>query len=128
MAPAPAFFGNWPANLALAAETAAIDPFVAFAPAGSEAAFDGAIEPGTEFVLADGNMAAPPGILGLGICLFQAACGLLGRGYGAVALLNSDSPTLPTRSLIEAARLLAAPEARTVLGPTTAAPLRSAIL
>jgi uncharacterized protein len=111
------FLRDMSANLVLAAETAAIDAFVAFAPAGSEAAFDSVIEPGTDFVLADGSMPAPPGIVGFGTCLFQAARGLFGRDYGAVALLNSDSPTLPTRSLIEAARLLAAPGARVVLGP-----------
>jgi uncharacterized protein len=92
---------------------------VAFAPAGGEAAFDGLLEPGTGLVLADGSMAAPPGVLGLGACLLQAASTLLDRGYGPVGLLNADSPNLPTTQLIQAARLLRAPQDRIVLGPAT---------
>jgi uncharacterized protein len=111
------FLRDMTANLALAAQTAPIDPYVAFAPAGSEAAFDGLVEPGTGFVLADGSMPAPPGIAGFGTCLFQAACVLFAKGYGAVGLLNSDSPSLPTARLVEAARLLASPGERIVLGP-----------
>jgi rSAM/selenodomain-associated transferase 1 len=111
------FLRDMTANLALAAKTVAIDPHVAFAPAGSEAAFDGLVAPGTGFVLADGSMPAPPGIAGFGTCLFQAACVLFAKGYGAVGLLNSDSPSLPTARLIEAARLLASPGERVVLGP-----------
>jgi glycosyltransferase A (GT-A) superfamily protein (DUF2064 family) len=42
---------------------------------------------------------------------------LLDAGYGSVCLVNSDSPTLPTAFLIEAARVLQAPGDRMVLGP-----------
>ena len=38
-------------------------------------------------------------------------------GFGAVCLLNSDSPTLPTALLVRAARALLAPGERVVLGP-----------
>jgi uncharacterized protein len=113
------FLRDMTANIALAGRSMAIDAYVAFAPAGTEAAFDGLVEPGTGFVLADGSMPAPGGVAGLGTCLLQAVSALLDRGYGAVALLNADSPNLPTARLIEAARLLESPEDRVVLGPTS---------
>jgi uncharacterized protein len=52
-----------------------------------------------------------------GDCLFGAIEQLLGRGHAAAVVLNSDSPTLPTSLLIEAARILARPGDRAVLGP-----------
>ena len=111
------FLRDMTANIALAGRSVAIDAYVAFAPAGSEAAFDGWVEPGTGFVLADGSMPAPSGVVGLGACLLHAMSSLFARGYGAVGLLNADSPNLPTGRLIEAARLLASPEEHVVLGP-----------
>jgi glycosyltransferase A (GT-A) superfamily protein (DUF2064 family) len=54
-----------------------------------------------------------------GECLFHAAASLLDAGHGAVCLLNSDSPTLPTAYLMAAATALAAPGDRIVLGPST---------
>ena len=110
------FLRDITANLALAARNVAIDPYIAFAPAGSEAAFVPIVEPGTRFVLADGTLPAPPQIEGLGRSLHQAAHGLLDAGYGAVGLLNADSPTLPTSILEEAVRLVA--QGRVVLGPS----------
>jgi len=113
------FLRDMTANIALAGRTVAVDAYVAFAPAESEHAFDGLVEPGTGFVLADGSMPAPPGVVGLGACLSQAISSLLDRGYGAVGLLNSDSPNLPTGRLIEAARRLGSPGERVVLGPAS---------
>ncbi len=110
------FLRDMTANIALAGRSTAIDAYVAFAPAGTEAAFDGWVEPGTGLVLADGGMPAPAGVVGLGACLLQAMSSLFDRGYGAVGLLNADSPNLPTARLIEAARLLASPGERVVLG------------
>jgi rSAM/selenodomain-associated transferase 1 len=111
------FLRDMTENLALAAREAAIDPHIAFAPAGSETAFATIVAPGTQFVLADGSHPAPPGIEGLGRCLIQAASGLHQAGYEAVGLLNADSPTLPTALLVRAARLGAERENRVVLGP-----------
>jgi len=113
------FLRDMTANLASAADEAPVDPYVAFAPAGSEAAFDSIVAPGTGLVLADGSRSAPPGVIGFGTCLLQAAATLFDAGYGAVALLNSDSPTLPTALLVEAARRLLAPHDRVVLGPSS---------
>ncbi len=42
---------------------------------------------------------------------------LFATGFGAACLVNSDSPTLPTALLIQAARALLAPGERVVLGP-----------
>lgn len=105
-------------NLALAAREAAIDPHIAYAPAGSEAAFLSIVAPGTGFVLADGSHPAPAEVDGFGRCLLQAAHALHDGGYCAVGLLNSDSPTLPTALLIRAARLMAGHPNRVVLGPS----------
>lgn len=112
------FLSDMTANLALAARQAPLDCYIAFAPAGCEAAFDSIVAPGTAFVLADGSRAAPPDVAGFGLCLLQAACALFERGYGAVGLLNSDSPTLPTSLLLEAAHHLLVPCDRVVLGPS----------
>ena len=111
------FLRDMTANLALAARTVAIDPYIAFAPAGSEAAFASIVEPGTRFVLADGSLRGPPPIEGFGHCLHQAMHTLFATGYGAVALLNADSPTLATSIIEEAATLIAQAQDRVVLGP-----------
>jgi rSAM/selenodomain-associated transferase 1 len=112
------FLADITANLARAALEAPIDPFIAFAPAGSEPAFASIVAPGTGFVLADGSRAAPLGVVGLGASLLQGGSALLEQGYGAVALINADSPTLPTSVQVEAARLLLAPHDRVVIGPS----------
>ena len=54
---------------------------------------------------------------GLGHSLADAARDLLAAGYGSVCLVNSDSPTLPTAFLVDAAMALRAPDDRLVLGP-----------
>ena len=113
------FLRDMTAMLARAGRAAAIDGYIAFAPAGSEASFAPIVAPGTGTVLADGLIDAPPGVVGFGRCLLQAAQALFARGYGAVGLLNSDSPTLQAELIVEAARLLAAPGERAVLGPAT---------
>ncbi len=112
-----AFLRDVTANIALASREAAISGWVAYAPAGLERLFDGMVEPGTRLVLADGATEPAAGVRGFGLCLLHAARSLLDGGAAAVCLLNSDSPTLPTALLVEAARLLAAPGDRVVLGP-----------
>lgn len=112
-----AFLRDITANIALAARDAPVAPYVAYAPAGLEALFDGLLEPGTGLVLADGAIDATPDVQGFGLCLLHAVRALLAEGYDSVCLLNSDSPTLPTALLAEAARRLALPGDRAVLGP-----------
>jgi hypothetical protein len=113
------FLADMTGMLAAAGREAAVDGTIAFAPAGSEASFAPMVAPGTGYVLADGTIAAPAGVEGFGRCLLQAAQALFALGYGAVGLLNSDSPNLPAALIIETARLLAQPGDRAVLGPAT---------
>jgi rSAM/selenodomain-associated transferase 1 len=103
-------------NIRLAAQDADIAGYMAYAPAGLEMLFHGMLAPGTRLVLADGSMPAPNGVDGFGRCLLHATQALFDRGHTAVCVLNSDSPTLPTACLIEAARVLAEPGDRAVLG------------
>ncbi len=113
------FLKDMTRDLASAAREVALDAYIAFAPAGSEAAFGSIVEGATGFVLADGNAPAPAGVEGFGRCLLQAARSLFEIGYGAIGLLNSDSPTLPTALLVRAARLLLEIEDKVVLGAST---------
>jgi rSAM/selenodomain-associated transferase 1 len=112
------FLKDMTANLMLAAREAAIDPYIAFAPAGSETALGSVVGSGVGFVLADGNHPAAAKVEGLGRCLLQAVHALFEAGYGAVGLLNADSPTLPTYVLVEAAQRIAERHDRLVLGPS----------
>jgi rSAM/selenodomain-associated transferase 1 len=112
-----AFLRDVTENIAAAAIQAPIDGLVAYAPAGSEALFEGHLAAGTGLILADGGTPAPPAVQGFGRCLLHAVCVLLDAGYGAACVVNSDSPTLPTEVLVRAAEILAAPGDRAVLGP-----------
>jgi glycosyltransferase A (GT-A) superfamily protein (DUF2064 family) len=112
-----AFLRDITENLALAAREAAIDAFVAYAPAGDAHLFDGHLAPGTRLLVAEGDIVAPAGVAGFGRCLLQTIEALLAAGYGAACVLNADSPTLPTGYLVRLAELLAVPGDRAVLGP-----------
>ncbi|HYB09587.1 MAG TPA: TIGR04282 family arsenosugar biosynthesis glycosyltransferase [Alphaproteobacteria bacterium] len=104
-------------NIQLAARSVPIQGFIAYAPAGAEALFRGTVASGTEFVLADGSPEMSPRVGGLGRSLLHASRGLFAKGYRAACLVNSDSPTLPTAYLREAAEALSTPGERIVLGP-----------
>jgi rSAM/selenodomain-associated transferase 1 len=52
-----------------------------------------------------------------GDCLFRAIAQLLEHGHRSAVVLNSDSPTLPTSLLVEAAQALERPGDRVVIGP-----------
>ncbi|MGA3403007.1 MAG: TIGR04282 family arsenosugar biosynthesis glycosyltransferase [Acetobacteraceae bacterium] len=110
------FLRDMTENIREAARAVPMAGFVAYAPAGCEALFDGMLAPGTALVLADGSIGVPSGVDGFGRSLLHAATSLLARGYSAVCLVNSDSPTLPTAFLLEAAEVLARPGDRMVLG------------
>lgn len=96
-------------NIAAATRQAAVEGYIAFAPAEAEAEFQPLLAPGTQLL--------PSRRPGLGASLYDAAADLLGAGYGSVCLINSDSPTLPTSILVAAARALAPTGDRLVLGP-----------
>ena len=91
---------------------------IAYAPAGARGKLvRGHLAEGTGLVLADGSPPMPPDVRGFGRCLLHAAQAMFAMGFGAVCLVNSDSPTLPTEALVAAARALLAPGDRIVLGP-----------
>ena len=110
-----AFLRDITENIRLAAAQADIAGYVAYAPAGMETLFDGVLAAGTQLVLADGTGDMPDGVVGFGRSLLHATRALFERGHSAVCVLNSDSPTLPTACLVDAARSLAAGQA-VVLG------------
>jgi uncharacterized protein len=112
-----AFLRDITENVALAARVAPIHGCIAYAPAGAEDWFIGQLAEGTGLVLADGSPPMPPGVQGFGRCLLHAAQAMLGSGFGAACLVNSDSPTLPTALLARAAHAILAPGERVVLGP-----------
>jgi rSAM/selenodomain-associated transferase 1 len=112
-----AFLRDMTENLREAGAAVSISPYVAYAPAGQEDLFEGILAPGTQLVLADGSPAMPAGVEGFGRCLLHAIHQLFAAGYDSACVLNSDSPTLPTTYLRQAAEYLARPGDRAVLGP-----------
>src|SRR6185437_4377818 len=91
-----AFLRDITENIALAARLTPISGYIAYAPAGQEALFDGHLAVGTGLVLADGAIDAPPGVQGFGKCLLHAIQAMLALGHRSAIVLNADGPTLPT--------------------------------
>ena len=106
-----AFLQDMARNLLSAKSQAAIAGYVAFAPAGTEAFFHATLPP--DIGLIDACLPS------LGDCLLRTIQEIFARGHAAAAVLNSDSPTLPTALLVETAETLARPGERAVLGPAT---------
>ena len=104
------FLRDVAANVVAASASAPVQGVAAYHPPGSEAFF--------ESILPEGFILLPPREPGIGRSLLHAARDLLAAGFGSVCLVNSDSPTLPTRYLVEAVRLLRRPGERVVLGPS----------
>ena len=112
-----AFLRDITENIALAARQASIAGYIAYAPSGQEALFEGHLAQGTGLLLADGSPLMPPDVQGFGRCLLHAVLAMLARGHQSAVVLNSDSPTLPTTLLLQAAAALARDGDRIVLGP-----------
>jgi rSAM/selenodomain-associated transferase 1 len=112
-----AFLRDITENITLAGRHAPITSYIAYAPAGAEALFDGHLAPGTGLLLADGSPLMPPDVSGFGRCLLHAILAMLARGHASAVVLNSDSPTLPTALLARTAAALAEDDDRVVLGP-----------
>jgi rSAM/selenodomain-associated transferase 1 len=112
-----AFLRDITENVLAAGRLAPVQGYVAYAPLGLEALSDGHLAAGTGLLLADGSPEMSSGVQGFGRCLLHAVKSLLDAGYGSACVLNSDSPTLPTAILQQAAQILAAPGDRAVLGP-----------
>jgi rSAM/selenodomain-associated transferase 1 len=104
------FLRDTAANIATACDesSAAAQGVAVYTPVGAEAAFDELL-PHTFSLLAQRGD-------GFGERLFNAADDLLGVGYDSLCLIDSDSPTLPTRALVAAVEELSKPGDRVVLG------------
>jgi len=81
---------------------------VCYTPVGDEAAFDGLLPEGFALIAQRGDA--------FGERLLAAAEDILSCGYGAVCLIDSDSPTLPQAALLQAVDELLKPGDRLVLG------------
>lgn len=105
-----AFLKDVAANIAAAAAETSIRGYAAFGPPETAGFFTSTLMSSIGLIEAwHANF---------GDCLFTAIQAMFDRGHGAAVVLNSDSPTLPTSLLIEAAQLLLRPGDRAVLGPS----------
>src|SRR5215813_240264 len=82
-----------------------------YAPAGAEDIMQQLLPAGFGLLLQAGD--------DLGHVLFGATRALLDAGHDCVLLVNGDSPTLPTRLLVQAIDALREPGDRMVLGPAS---------
>jgi len=107
-----AFLRDTTENVSEAAHQAAIMGYAAYAPAGTEAMLRNHLAQGTALILADGGPPMPAGVESFGGCLLHAVQGMLAQGHRTACVLSSDTPTLPTARLVQAAGLLLASTAR----------------
>ena len=101
------FLRDTTANLATIPGSAGL---ISYTPQGDEALFDGLLPETFGLVLQRGD--------GFGERLLAAAEDVLTIGYGAVCLIDSDSPTVPQAAFAQAVEALAKPGDRIVLGPS----------
>jgi rSAM/selenodomain-associated transferase 1 len=83
---------------------------ISYTPIGEESSFEGTLPPGALLLAQRGN--------GFGERLLRTTEDLFACGFSSVCLVDSDSPTVPTRAFVRAAEELAAPGDRVVLGPS----------
>jgi rSAM/selenodomain-associated transferase 1 len=83
---------------------------ISYTPVGDEALFD--------YLLPETFALVPQRGDGFGERLLAAAEDILALGYGAVCLIDSDSPTVPAAAFEQAVKALAAEGDRVVLGPS----------
>ena len=81
---------------------------ICYTPVGDEVAFAGLLPEGFSLIPQRGE--------GFGDRLLSAVVDILACGYGAVCLIDSDSPTLPAAALRQAVEELGRPGDRVVLG------------
>jgi len=81
---------------------------ICYTPVGDEAAFDGLLPRGFALIAQRGNE--------FGERLLSAAGDILSCGFGAVCLIDSDSPTLPSGALRTAVAEMTRPGERIVVG------------
>jgi rSAM/selenodomain-associated transferase 1 len=104
-----AFLRDIADNILAASAQTSIAGYVAYGPPDARRFFEENVP--REIVLIEASYPS------LGDCLDHAIAQLLARGHRAAVVVNSDSPTLPTSLLVEAAELLGRPGERAVLGP-----------
>ena len=97
-------------NIHAVAEKGTAAGLISYTPVGDESLFDG-ILPGSFALIAQRGDA-------FGERLLAAAEDILVCGYGAVCLIDSDSPTVPAAAFEQAVAELAKPGDRVVLGPS----------
>ena len=95
-------------NIAQVAAEGGAAGLICYTPVGDEAAFDGFLPKSFALIAQRGDA--------FGERLLAAAEDILSCGFGAVCLIDSDSPTMPTDALREAVRELARDGDRIVLG------------
>jgi rSAM/selenodomain-associated transferase 1 len=110
-----AFLQDVADNLLLAARDAVpgagIAGYAAYGPPGSEDFFHRTLPAAIALIDA--------WLPNFGDCLLHTIQEIFARGHASAVVLNSDSPTLPTRLLNETAEVLARPGDRAVLGPSS---------
>jgi rSAM/selenodomain-associated transferase 1 len=102
------FLKDTASNIAEVAATCNASGLVCYTPVGDEGLFDGLLPSGFALLAQRGD--------GFGERLLAATEDILACGFGAVCLINSDSPTLPASALRKAAEELTRPGDRIVLG------------
>jgi rSAM/selenodomain-associated transferase 1 len=95
-------------NIAEVAEQGGAAGLVCYTPVGDETAFDGLLPAGFALIAQRGDA--------FGERLLAAVEDILACGFGAVCLIDSDSPTLPQSALVRAVDELLRPGDRVVLG------------
>ena len=102
------FSGDTARNIAGVAAEGGAAGLVCYTPVGDEAAFDGILPKEFALIAQRGDA--------FGERLLAAAEDILACGFGAVCLIDSDSPTLPATALRAAVEALAREGDRVVLG------------
>ena len=97
-------------NIAAIANEGAAQGLICYTPVGDEAAFDDLLPEGFALIAQRGD--------GFGERLLCAAEDILSCGFGAVCLIDSDSPTMPSSALRAAVNALARPDNQVVVGPS----------
>ena len=95
-------------NIAEVTASGRASGLISYTPVGDEALFDGLLPMGFSLIAQRGD--------GFGKRLLTSATDILACGFGAVCLINSDSPTIPTAAFQQAVEALTAPGNRIVLG------------
>lgn len=102
------FLQDVTSNIARLCDEDRVHGFAAYTPRGEESAFESVLPNGFRLLLQRGG--------DLGERLLHASEDFLSAGYDGIALINADSPTLPTAVLQEALEVLQAPRERVILG------------